>query len=162
MSDVTYSPAAAGHAGHGDDHTHHATPPWLLLAVFFALITLTGATVVCADPTLKEMLRTYLNRQFFPMDAAAMSRMSLWVAMIIATVKASLVVLFFMHLIWDKPFNAIVAVGCFMFVALFIGFSMTDSVQMREHPDRARIYIDESKPKDVQRNPGELAPAPHH
>ena len=164
MSDVTYSPAAGhGHeVGEDGGHKPHASPPWMLLAVFFGLIFLTGMTVVCADPTLKEIIRQYLNRQFFPMDAAAMSRLSLWVALIIATLKATLVALFFMHLFWDKPFNSIVAVASFVFVALFIGFSMTDGVQTRENLDRSRIYIDEAKPAGATRSPGELAPLPHH
>ena len=52
---------------------------------------------------------------------------NLYVALFIALVKASLVVLFFMHLRYDRPFNAIIFVGCLILVTLFISFSMTDS-----------------------------------
>jgi len=44
-------------------------------------------------------------------------------------VKASLVVLFFMHLRWDKPFNAIVFIGCLIFVGLFISLALLDTGQ---------------------------------
>ncbi len=37
-------------------------------------------------------------------------------ALAIATVKAALVALFFMHLRWDKPVNAIIAVAGFLFL----------------------------------------------
>jgi len=39
------------------------------------------------------------------------------------------VVLFFMHLRWDKPFNALVFIGCLIFVSLFIGLALLDSGQ---------------------------------
>ena len=54
---------------------------------------------------------------------------NLVIALAIAVVKASLVVLFFMHLLWDKPFNAIVFLGCLIFVGLFIGLTLLDTVQ---------------------------------
>ena len=57
--------------------------------------------------------------------------MNLIVALVIAVIKASLVVLFFMHLIWDKPFNAIVFVGCMIFVSLFISLALLDSNQYK-------------------------------
>src|ERR1044071_4394635 len=56
---------------------------------------------------------------------------NLIVALAIAVVKASLVVLFFMHLYWDKPFNSIVFIGCLIFVALFISLALLDTNQYR-------------------------------
>jgi cytochrome c oxidase subunit 4 len=47
--------------------------------------------------------------------------------MIIATIKAGLVMAFFMHLAFDKPFNVIVFLGSFVFVALFVIFTLSDS-----------------------------------
>jgi cytochrome c oxidase subunit IV len=47
-------------------------------------------------------------------------------ALTIATIKASLVVLFFMHLRWDKPVNAIIAVAGFLFLGIFIMFCLLD------------------------------------
>jgi cytochrome c oxidase subunit IV len=51
----------------------------------------------------------------------------------IATVKAGLVIAFFMHLVWDKPLNAIIILGSLIFVALFLGFTMMDADGYREN-----------------------------
>jgi len=48
------------------------------------------------------------------------------IALTIATVKATLVALFFMHLLYDKPVNAVVLVTSFLFLGLFLGLSYTD------------------------------------
>lgn len=56
-------------------------------------------------------------------------RFNLWVALGIATFKASLVLLFFMHLKYDKPFNAIVIIISIAFVMLFIIGALTDATQ---------------------------------
>jgi cytochrome c oxidase subunit 4 len=50
-------------------------------------------------------------------------------AMAIALVKASLVGLYFMHLRWDRPFNAIVMLLSLCLVALFIVLTLLDSTQ---------------------------------
>ena len=81
-------------------------PLWLLAAVFSALILLTGLTVAVAQVDLGNL--------------------NLYLAMAIATLKSSLVVLFFMHLFWDRPFNSMIFIGCLMFVSLFIGITLTD------------------------------------
>ena len=47
----------------------------------------------------------------------------------IATVKATLVALYFMHLRWDRPFNAIVLVSAIVAVMLFVAFALLDSYQ---------------------------------
>ena len=48
------------------------------------------------------------------------------VALVIATIKASLVVLFFMHLRWDKPVNGIIAMAGFLFLGIFLMFDLLD------------------------------------
>ena len=48
--------------------------------------------------------------------------------MFIATIKAVLVMAFFMHMIADKPFNAIIFIGSFVFVGLFVIFTLGDSM----------------------------------
>ena len=45
----------------------------------------------------------------------------------IATAKAVLVGLYYMHLRWDKPFNAFVFLGAFFLLALFVGIAMMDT-----------------------------------
>jgi cytochrome c oxidase subunit 4 len=93
---------AHGHSGMG-----HVVPVWLLAAVFAALITLTVLTVAAAKIDLGNF--------------------NLYIALAIATTKALLVVMFFMHLYWDRPFNSMVFIGCLLFVALFIGITLTDA-----------------------------------
>jgi cytochrome c oxidase subunit 4 len=92
---------ASGHSGLG-----HVVPLWLLAAVFGALLVLTALTVAVS----------YVD----------LGNLNLYLALAIATLKASLVVLFFMHLFWDRPFNAMVFIGCLLFVSLFIGITLTD------------------------------------
>ncbi|TWU61732.1 cytochrome C oxidase subunit IV family protein [Crateriforma conspicua] len=98
----------SGH-GHSDDGTDfaHPIPLPLLFGVFFALVFLTIVTVAQASFDLGSL------------DVA--------VVMAIATIKAILVALFFMHLAFDKPFNIIVFVGSFVFVGLFVIFTLSDS-----------------------------------
>ena len=87
-------------------------PVWQLLAVFFALIFLTIATVY----------QSTLDLGNFELVAS----------LIIATIKATLVILFFMHMLHDKPLNAIVFLGSFVFVALFLGFTLMDSAAYKD------------------------------
>jgi cytochrome c oxidase subunit 4 len=96
---------ASAHAPHSQ--LGHVVPVWLLAAVFAALIALTGLTVTAAQIDLGNL--------------------NLYIALGIAALKASLVVLFFMHLYWDRPFNSLIFVGCLLFVTLFIGLALTDS-----------------------------------
>ncbi len=48
------------------------------------------------------------------------------IALFIATIKASLVALFFMHLKDDKPVNGIIAVAGFLFLGIFLMFDFID------------------------------------
>lgn len=48
------------------------------------------------------------------------------VALTIATIKATLVALFFMHLLHDKAVNALIAVAGFVFLGLFLMFTLID------------------------------------
>ena len=103
------SHSAADTHGH-DDPTHgigHVMPMKILIGVFLALVVLTFATVAV----------TWVD----------LGNLNLYVALGIAVIKASLVVLFFMHLLYDRPFNAVVFIGCLIFVTLFISMAMTDS-----------------------------------
>src|SRR5258706_2075506 len=65
-------------------------------------------------------------------------RFNLWIALGIAVFKASLVLLFFMHLKYDKPFNAIVVIVSMALLMLFIAIAMTDATQYE--PDRIPGY----------------------
>jgi cytochrome c oxidase subunit 4 len=48
------------------------------------------------------------------------------IALTIASLKATLVALFFMHLRWEKKINGIIAVTGFLFLGLFLLFSALD------------------------------------
>ena len=49
------------------------------------------------------------------------------IAMTIATIKATLVALFFMHLKDDKPINGLIFVSTLLFLAVFLGFCLVDA-----------------------------------
>jgi len=104
-------PAAADHGhghGHGEDHgLAHTMPIWMLFAVLGALMLLTILTVSVTSYDLG-------------------SEGNLVVGMVIATIKAGLVVTFFMHLLWDKKFHLILFLTAVLFVVLFLSMSITD------------------------------------
>lgn len=50
------------------------------------------------------------------------------VALSIAVVKATLVMLFFMNLYWDERFNTLVFLTSFVFLALMIGITLLDTL----------------------------------
>ncbi len=52
--------------------------------------------------------------------------------MFIAVIKATLVVLFFMHLKYDKVFHSVIFVSAILAAALFVGFTMMDSGQYQQ------------------------------
>jgi cytochrome c oxidase subunit 4 len=114
---------------YGKTHTAaavHIVPMGVLTAVFAALLLLTGLTVLAAGVDLGNL--------------------NLYVALGIAGVKASLVVLYFMHLRYDRPFLLVVFLGCLGFVVLFISGVLTDaaayshSLTPGEAPDMQKIH----------------------
>jgi len=54
---------------------------------------------------------------------------NLAIAMVIAVTKATLVILFFMHLRYDKLFHSVIFVSAVLAAALFVGFTLMDSGQ---------------------------------
>ena len=54
---------------------------------------------------------------------------NLLIALAIAFVKAVLVLLYFMHLRWDRPFNAVVIISALAFVMIFVGLALLDTFQ---------------------------------
>ena len=82
-------------------------------------------------PVLFAVLGTLLVLTFVTVAVSwfDFGRFNLWIALAIAVFKASLVLLFFMHLKYDKPINAIVIIVSFALVALFIAITLTDTAQ---------------------------------
>mgnify|MGYP006307082207 CR=1 FL=1 len=104
--------ADSGHE-HGDGAFHvHVVPFPVLLGVFVALLVLTGITVGVAQYDFGDM--------------------NIVVALAVAAVKGSLVALYFMHMKYERPFNAIVFVISLAFVALLIGVSLMDAFVYQE------------------------------
>ena len=103
---------------------HHITPLKTYLAVGVALLILTGITVAVS----------FVHFGGF----------NLVIAMIIASIKAVLVALFFMHLLYDnKLFMAIFSIAL-IFVSVFIILTMFDTLQ--------RDSIDEIKANPIKEN----------
>jgi cytochrome c oxidase subunit IV len=109
---------AHAHDSHDDHHgLGHILPVKLLAGVLGALLVLTGLTVLTGS--------TYL----YGFD--------LGIAMVIATVKATLVCVIFMHLKWDKGFHAFAFLGSVLFVGVFLAYTLTDS---KEYQETVRSY----------------------
>ncbi len=106
---------SSGPARHHDDHhgIAHVASTKVLIGTFVALMILTvltvGATRVDFGPSV-----------------------NLAIAMFIAVVKATLVVLFFMHLFYDKLFHTVLIVAGVLALSLFVGFTLMDSNQYQE------------------------------
>ena len=85
----------------------HVVPLGILFAVWGGLLFLTWLTYAASRVDLGSL--------------------NLWVAMGIATLKGSLVLLYFMHLRWDKRFYALIFIGTLLFVTLFVGGVLIDT-----------------------------------
>jgi len=84
--------------------------------VLLGLLGLTGLTVAAYNVRLGEA--------------------NLIVALVIAAIKASLVMAFFMHLKYDRAFNIAVFIGSILFMGVFFGYTANDT----EH--RGQITVD--------------------
>jgi cytochrome c oxidase subunit 3 len=134
--------ATHGHHGHGDpDHDeagHHIDPLWLYLAIFGALIVLTVVTIGAS----------YVD----------FGQANTVIAVLIASTKASLVAVFFMHLRHDKPFHSLVLVSALFFLSFLFLFTLQD--------EGSRNDVDEwhgkpiEKPKPAMTAPAASASAP--
>ena len=86
-------------------HAHPITSPKVYAVVLAALLARTVVTVTAA------------GIDFGPYNTV--------IALVIATIKASLVALFFMHLRYDK-FDAVVFLGGVLFLGIFLIFTLFD------------------------------------
>jgi cytochrome c oxidase subunit 4 len=64
------------------------------------------------------------------------SSINVVVALTIATIKAILVALFFMHLLHDKPVNGLIAAAGFIFLGLFLMFTLLDFDSRNDYQPR--------------------------
>ena len=97
---------SATEAAHGHDEPH-VTPMKYYWGVLGALLCLTVVTVGVSELGL-------------PMP------FSIIIAMLVACVKATLVVTVFMHLIWDKKLNTVVFIVSVAWMLIFFSLTMAD------------------------------------
>lgn len=97
---------------HHDDHhgISHVASMKVLLGTGGSLLLLTIVTVLATKVDFGPSI-------------------NLGIAMAIAVVKATLVVLFFMHLKYDKIFHTVVFLSAILAAALFVGFTLMDTGQ---------------------------------
>jgi cytochrome c oxidase subunit 4 len=135
---------------HGDGHGHHGlghvVPFKILAGVGATLLVMTIITVMAARVDFGSL--------------------NLPIALAIATFKALLVALFFMHLRWDKPFHALVVVSGVFAAMLFVAIAFMDGNQYQRDicakrgPD-CRIWSDEIEKHELSKSPGRVStPSP--
>ncbi len=99
------------HDDHHDDHgISHVASVKTLIGTGTTLLFLTIITVLATK-----------------VDFGA--NINLAIAMVIAVTKATLVILFFMHLRYDKLFHTVIFVSAICAASLFVGFTLMDSSQ---------------------------------
>ena len=120
------------HAHHDDGKVHaHVAPALFYWGIFAALIVLTFITVAVSY-----------------VDFGSANTV---IAMLVATIKATLVASFFMHLSHDKPFNSIILVMSFVFLGIFIFLTDQDL--------STRNNVDDANGSHRLVKTGEVAPA---
>ncbi len=115
-----------GHGHGGGDHVPHVLPLKVYFGTWIALLVLTGITVGAS----------YVD----------FGSWNILIALLIATVKATIVAMMFMHLRWDHKFHAIVFSFSLVFLAVFIAFTMYDT-ETRGRADKPQA----DRPVEVNR-----------
>ncbi len=116
MSHPEHIAADQEHEGQYDVHAH-ISPVGFYVFILGTLMILTLLTVGVS----------YIH----------LGRLNLVVAVVIASIKAALVVTFFMHLKYDNKFNALILVVTLLFIGVFFAYVMNDT----EH--RAEIDLEQ-------------------
>lgn len=129
---------ATTHHAHGgahdpNDHHPHVLPLKTYLGTWGGLLVLTVITVGAS----------YVD----------FGSGNLFIAMVIATIKATLVAALFMHLRYDERFNTIIISSSLIFLAIFIGFTIADT------GNRGRAEtIEKERPANIKDPFGALNP----
>ncbi len=119
------------HDGHDDGAVHsHISSVKFYVAILGGLMLLTLLTVGLASVHL--------------------GKLNLVVAILIASMKATLVVLFFMHLKYDNKFNATMFICGLFFIGIFFAYTLNDT----DH----RGELDEAQGTQILSKSGEMAP----
>jgi cytochrome c oxidase subunit IV len=117
--------------GHADDGAVHAhvSSTFFYVAIFSALVFLTILTVGLS----------YVH----------LGPANLAIAVVIASIKAALVVLFFMHLRWDSKFNALIFICSLGFIGIFFAYTFSDTGwrdKQYNEAQGARVLPNDGKP----------------
>jgi cytochrome c oxidase subunit 4 len=133
--------SAHAHSSSAESHDHGGFK--LYLGVLIALLILTVITV---------------GASYFDFGGA-----NLVIAVFIASVKASLVALFFMHLKDDKPVNGLILVSCFMFLGLLVTFCLLDiDNRSLETPSNKARFVPQGPPSmGVEQTSTDKIPPPN-
>jgi cytochrome c oxidase subunit IV len=75
------------------------------------------------------------------------------IALIVASIKATLVALFFMHLRWEKPVNSIIGVAGFLFLGILLLFTFLDTDTRRDASPRNLKGMEKATPVPESMNP---------
>jgi len=120
---------------HADDSSHKHTPHVLPLRIYFgvwvALLVLTAITLAVSYYDFGEG--------------------NLIIALVVATIKATLVSLFFMHLFYDHKLNALVFGGSIVFLFLFFFFTLADTTTRGQVDPANGVFVNkhlQQKPSD--------------
>lgn len=106
---------------HPHESHHHVSPMVMYVGVFVALLFLTVLT--------------------YAVSFANLGPMSLLVAMAVATVKASLVIAFFMHLAFEDRFYLFIFLAAFVGIAIFFGFTLFDISAAKDLNDGTELGV---------------------
>ena len=126
------------HADDGAVHAHISSVPFYV-AVFLGLLCLTIITVG----------QSYVD----------LGKANLIFVILIATMKASLVVTFFMHLKWDNKFNALVFLSTIFFIGVFFAYTLNDTDKRGELDPDQNVHVWE---KTGEQAPGGMLKAEPH
>mgnify|MGYP001377743588 CR=1 FL=1 len=89
------------------ENKHHIISLKVYIIVFFTLLLMTAITIITAQYDFGSF--------------------NIILALLIASFKSSLVLLFFMHLYYDNKVNLAFLIGSVLFLATFIGLTITSN-----------------------------------
>lgn len=128
------------HDSHHDSHSHHLVPFSVYIKTLTALLVLTVLTVGVS----------YID----------FGKGNIFVSMGVATIKAALVMLFFMGLRWDTWLNRVIIVSSFAALGLFLFFSAADLWTKHQPPPvkvvQAAMPISNDELRQLEKGSAEL------
>lgn len=145
----------SSHADHSEPHKPHVLPLTVYFGVGSALFILTIVTVLTARIDLDAFVQETSKLDI--------SGLNLILAMAIATVKGTLVALFFMHLLYDNKIFLTIFVGGLLFLSFFFVFTLFDTMHRdRIYKDRDTVWTESKIYTELRNNPDTVKSAYGH